>query len=170
MRNDRVLMRACGVFCSAFGVMLLIGFTSHYQSEISFKANAISTTGTIVRTKEEKHNTGTDSGGYVPYCGGYEPVTGKTSHISTVEFKTQQSESIEFTTIDACLSQQECNNKTVLVEYIPSAPKQARIHFDNSDTALTVRFGFHSLFSLFWISIGFWLLDAKSRKNKAIIN
>jgi hypothetical protein len=172
MRNNRFLMKACGAFCSSIGIILLIGFTSDYQSEVSFKANAISATGTIVSTKEEKHNTGTDSGGYAPYPRGnwYQPVTGTTSYISTVEFQTQRSESIEFTTIDACFSQQQCKNKTVLVEYIPSTPKQARIHFDNSDTALNVRFGVRILFSLFCISIGFWLLSSKSRKHKGTNN
>jgi hypothetical protein len=150
----------------------LIGFTLDYQSEVSFKANAISATGTIVRTKKEKHDTGTDSGGYAPHprINWYQPVTGTTSYISTVEFQTQQSASIEFTTIGACFSQQQCKNKTVLVDYLPSAPKQARIHSDNSDTVLKVRFGMQILFSLFFIPIGFWLLSSKSRKHQGTNN
>jgi hypothetical protein len=172
MSNDRFLTKVCGVFCSSIGIILLIIFTLDYQSEVSFKANAISATGTILRTKEEKHNTGTDSGGYAPHprINWYQPVTGTTSYISTVEFQTQRSESIEFTTIGACFSQQQCKNKTVLVDYIPSAPKQARIHSDNSDTALKVRFGMQILFSLFFIPIGFWLLSSKSRKHQGTNN
>ncbi|WP_310490167.1 DUF3592 domain-containing protein [Chamaesiphon sp. VAR_69_metabat_338] len=163
MRNNRTLDKACGVLCTSIGAMLLVGFTSHYQSEISFKANAISVPGTIVHTEEEQHNTGI--GGYNPSRGGngYQEVTSKTSYISTVKFQTQQGESSKFTTVGACYSRQECKNKTVLVEYVPTAPKQARIYADYSPT---VMFVVHSLFSLFCLSIGIWLLSINSRRHR----
>jgi hypothetical protein len=166
MSNNRILTKACGVLCISIGVMLLIGFTSYYQSEVSFKANAISTTGTVVRTKEENQNTG--SGGYAPYYGGnsYQTLNVTTSYISTVQFQTQQSESIEFTTSGACSSRRDCDRKTVRVQYVSSAPKQARIYADDSDTALNVRFGVRILFSLFCLSVGLWLLRIESRKHR----
>jgi hypothetical protein len=165
MSSNNITTKVCGIFCSSIGIVLLVGFALHYQSEVSFKANAISATGTVIHTKEEKQNTG-NSGGYAPAPGGngYYVVNVATSYISTVKFQTQQRESIEFTTTDACSSRQECNNKTVLVEYVPTAPKQARIYSDRSGTDLNIKFGVYGLFSLFCLATGVWLLGTKSRK------
>jgi hypothetical protein len=138
-------MKALGVLFACVGGMLLVQFPSYYRSEVAFEANAISTTGTVIKTREEKEYSG----------GGIVPLSSKTKYISTVEFQTHQGKSVDFTTSSACSSKLSCENKTVQVRYEPSVPTQARINFN---TPLHVRLWGYGVFSLISLLIGILLL------------
>lgn len=143
---DLICARTLGALFASVGAMFLVQLPSYYQSEVAFKANAISTTGTVVQTREERHYSG---------GGGLIPLTSTIKYISTIEFQTRQGESVEFTTSRACSSRRDCKNKTVQVQYVPSVPDQARLY---SGTALNVRVGGRGVFSLIFFSIGIGLL------------
>ncbi len=149
---DFICMKALGIFFASVGGMLLVQFPSYYRSEVAFEANKISATGTVVETREEKEYSG----------GGIAPLTARTKYISTVEFQTRQGELVEFITSSACSSRQDCEDKTVQVQYDPSAPNQARI---NSDTTLNTRVGGYGVLSLifFMIGIGLLIVDSGDR-------
>jgi hypothetical protein len=145
-----IVMKAMGVyFASASGVML-VQFPSYYDTEVAFEANKVSATGSVVATREEQE-----------YFGGViAVVSSRTRYISKVKFQTLQGESVEFTTSSACSSRQDCDRKTVRVQYDPSVPNQARIY---SDTTLNIRFGLYVVAFIICLSIGIGLLVVDPR-------
>jgi hypothetical protein len=153
-------MKALGILFASVGGMLLVQFPSYYRSEVAFEANKISATGTVVETREEKEYSG---------GGGIVPLTARIKYISTVEFQTRQGESVEFITSSACSSRQDCEDKTVQVQYDPSVPNQARI---NSDTTLNSRVGGYGVLSLifFMIGIGLLIVDFGDRPTQSMTN
>jgi hypothetical protein len=152
-------MKALGVVFASVGGMLLVQLPSHYRSEAAFEANKVSATGTVVETRQEKEYSG----------GGIVLLSATTKYISTVEFQTHQGESVEFITSSACSSRQDCENKTVQVQYDPSVPNQARI---DSDTTLNIRVGGYGVLSLifFLIGIGLLFVDPGGRPPRSMPN
>jgi hypothetical protein len=134
-----------GVFASCGGIGL-VHFPSYYRSEVTFEANALSAAGTVVKTSEE---TGSCSGGVIAM------VSCTTDYISTVEFQTRQGKLIEFTASNVCGSQQDCKNKTVQVQYVPSGSYQARIHLD---MPFNNRMAFYIMFSFLSFLVGIGLI------------
>lgn len=151
---DLIAAKVLGILFAAVGGSLLVQAPAYYRSEAAFEANAISATGTVVETREEKEYFG----------GGVAPVTSTVKYISTVEFETRQGELAKFTTSSACSSQQDCEHKTVQVEYDPNVPNRARI---NSDTTLNNRVGGYTVLSLAFFSIGIGLLIVTSGDRSA---
>ena len=82
-----------------------------------------------------------------------------------VKFQTLQGESVKFTTSSACSSQQDCDRKTLRVQYDPSMSNQARIY---SDTTLNTRVGGYILFALvyFLLVIGVLVFDLGDRPTR----
>lgn len=154
---DLIAMKALGILFASVGGIFLVQLPSYYQSEVAFEANAVSTTGTVIKTREEREYS---SGGIIP-------LTSKIKYISTIRFQTRQGESSEFTTRSACSSRRDCQNKTVKVQYFPSAPDQARI---DSDTALNVRIGVRGVLFLMFFLIGIGLLVVNPRSPAQINN
>jgi TPR repeat/Protein of unknown function (DUF3592)/Tetratricopeptide repeat len=141
-KSELIFMSAAGIFLSSIGGILLVSFPSYYRSEVAFDANAISASGTVVKTsKTTEHFV---AGGRVTYWDKY---------TSIVEFRTHNGELIKFTTYSACSSEQDCENKTVHVKYDPSRPNQARI-----DSELIVRMGAYGVKSLFFFLPGIYVL------------
>lgn len=110
-------IKGFGVLVASFGGIILVQLPSFYKSEVDFQSKAISTTGTVVKTREKREY----------YGGGIVPLTATTKFISTVEFHTNQGKSSEFTTSAACSSQRDCNNKEIPVLYDPFLPSKARV-------------------------------------------
>jgi hypothetical protein len=114
------LLKGAGILVTALGGALLFQIPSIYRSDVDFRSKAISTTGTIIEVQEEKEER-------IYYSGGI-PIPGTvTKFISTVNFQTNQGESIEFTTSRACSSQRDCLNKSISVLYDPDSPSDARV-------------------------------------------
>ncbi|MBD2256983.1 DUF3592 domain-containing protein [Pseudanabaena sp. FACHB-2040] len=154
--GDLIVTKALGLFFASVGGMLLVQAPSYHRSEVAFEANAISATGTIIATREQREYSG----------GGMVPLTSRIKYVSTVEFQTREGETAEFITSSACSSRRDCENKTVQVEYDPSAPNQARIY---SETTLKTRVGGYAGLSLIFFLIGIGLLvfnpDARSTRS-----
>jgi hypothetical protein len=139
---DLIVAKATGVFFASCGGVMLVQFPSYYGAEVAFEANKVSATGTVVATSEEKHY----------YGGGVVALNASTTHNSKVKFQTLQGESVEFITSSACSSRQDCDRKTVRVQYDPSVPQQARIA---SNTTLNIRIGLYVVFLIILpLSIG----------------
>lgn len=115
-----ICIRAIGILLASVGANMLFNLPSYYESEAEFEANKVSATGIVVETSEVKSYSG----------GGIAPLNVARTYNSKVKFQTIQSEWVEFTTSDACWSEQDCEHKTVLVQYDPSLPNRARIQSD----------------------------------------
>jgi Protein of unknown function (DUF3592) len=142
---DLIATKAMGVFFASCGGVLLVQFPSYYVTEVAFEANKVSATGTVVATSEKQE-----------YFGGViAVVSSRTIYISKVEFQTLQGKSVEFITSSACSSRQDCDRKTVRVQYDPSVPSQARI---DSLAPLNIRIWLYVVFFIIFLSIGIGLL------------
>jgi hypothetical protein len=140
-----ICVKSVGILLASVGANMLFSFPSYYKSEAEFEANKVSVTGVVVETSEEKSLSG----------GGLAPLNVTRTRYSKVKFQTIQSEWVEFTTSDACFSEQDCEHKTVLVQYDPNLPSQARIQ---SDVTLHNRARGYIVFSLCLFLVGTGLL------------
>ena len=131
-------MKVGGVLLTYVAGIFLLQFPSYYRSELAFEANAISVTGTVIKTREERQYYG---------GGGIVPLSYNTKYISTVKFQTLRGERLVFTTSNACSTKKGCKDKTVQVLYDPSEPTEPRIY-----SATTLRFRLWS-YIIFWLII-----------------
>jgi hypothetical protein len=114
--------RSMGILLASVSANMLFNFSSYYESEAEFEANKVSATGVVVETSEVKSYSG----------GGIAPLNVTRTYDSKVKFQTIQSEWVEFTAGNVCSTKQDCEHKTVLVQYDPSLPNQARIQSDDT--------------------------------------
>lgn len=115
---DLIGMKGLGLLFASMGGLFLAQVPSVYDSEVEFQSKAISTTGTVVKTKTETHLSG---------GGGIVPLTSRTDYISTVKFQSSQGETVNFITKRACRSLRSCKDKKVPILYDPTSPTDARV-------------------------------------------
>jgi len=134
---NRLFTKGGGALFMLIGGTLLVQLPSIYKYEVDFKSNAISATGTVVKTRVEEQviANGTASRTLIKL-------------VSTVRFHTNQGKLVEFTTNNACLRLPDCNNKTVSVRYNPNLPSKARLDSHLSPEAQVVWFLIVSSFFL----------------------